>query len=277
MLDGVKAHPAFAERYRLVCEALSAEPHVEMARDPAYVNQNRVSSLLTVLVSSLSYDLYCGPEPRALAGYSVGQWTALHVAKMLSFEELVRLVARRAQLMDECFSEIGGAMMAVIGVARGKLEELAREADVLITNYNCAGQYTLGGSVAAIDLAMESVQRLEPLKVVRLPVSGAWHSPLLQRAAERFREHVHPFCDRPRRLPVADNVSGGFLPDDPKELEDRLCLHLSSPVRWEDDVKTLVAAGCKELVELGFGSVLSRFGPFIDRSVKHRAFYAGAA
>jgi [acyl-carrier-protein] S-malonyltransferase len=277
MLDGVKGHAAFADRYRLVCDALGADPLAEIARDPSYVNRNRVSSLLTVLASSLSLDLYSGPPAKALAGYSVGQWTALYAAGALSFEELVQLVARRAQLMDECFAETPGAMMAVIGVARAKVEEFAREAEIVITNYNCAGQYTLGGTVAAIDAAMESVNKLEPLKVVRLSVSGAWHSPLLLRAAERFREQVGPFCSRPRKIPVADNASGGWLPDDPRLLEDRLCEHLCSPVRWDENIKALVAAGCNELVEIGFGSVLSRFGPFIDRSVKHRAFYASPA
>jgi [acyl-carrier-protein] S-malonyltransferase len=281
MLDGVRASPSFGERYGLICDALDADP---LARDPASIDRNAVSSLLTVLTSSLSLELLrrdVSEEPIAVAGYSVGQWTALHAAGRIDFATLVRIVKRRAELMDACFETRPGAMLAVIGLAESVVAS-AIEAirvthpELWISNVNCVGQYSIAGTVDAIDEAERQIAVLSPKKLARIPVSGAWHCPLLRPAADAFRDVLREVAITAPAIPVIDNVTGAFLPRDPAALTEQLCRHLDHPVLWAAGVKTLVAAGATEIVEVGFGNTLTKFGFFVDRSVKHSTFYNGS-
>lgn len=282
MLDGVRGLPQFAARYELVATTLGSSPLDEIAAGNAeYLNQNRVTALLTLLVSSLSLDLFhekTGRRADFVAGYSVGQWTALHAAGALSFEQLVAVVAKRSALMDQCFASVPGAMLAVIGLRAEALEELcARLRDgghqVWVSNYNCVGQYTLAGTAAAITAAESAVAELKPRKAARVPVSGAWHSPLLADANAGFHAHLASVALAPTRVPVVDNVSGDVLPSERAALDLRLAQHLDHPVLWEKGIKTLLERGARRFVEIGYGNVLTKFGFFIDRSVEHQAFY----
>jgi [acyl-carrier-protein] S-malonyltransferase len=282
MLDGVRGLPAFRERYELVASTLGSSPLDEIATgNAAYLNQNRVTALLTLLVSSLSLDLYqekTGSRADLVAGYSVGQWTALYAAGALSFDELVAVVARRSALMDECFVDTPGAMLAVIGLRSEALEELcARLRDdshpVWVSNYNCVGQYTLAGTATAIAAAEAAVAELKPRKAARVPVSGAWHSPLLEAAHAHFKAYLADVPLAPARVPVIDNVTGDVLPSDRPPLDTQLARHLDHPVLWEKGIKTLLERGARRFVEIGYGNVLTKFGFFIDRSVEHQAFY----
>ncbi len=283
MLDGVRGLPEFAARYALVCEALGESPLESIAADPTYLNQNRVTALLTLLASSLSLDLFherTGGRADFVAGYSVGQWTALYASGALPFERLVAVVAKRSALMDECFAEIAGAMLAVIGLKADALEDLtarlrADGRQVWVSNYNCVGQYTLAGTADAIAAAEAAVAELKPRKAARVPVSGAWHSPLLAAANAGFHAYLGSVPLEPARVPVVDNVTGEWLPDDRAGLDLRLAQHLDHPVLWETGIKTLLARGARRFVEIGYGNVLTKFDFFIDRSVEHQAFYVG--
>jgi [acyl-carrier-protein] S-malonyltransferase len=282
MLEGVRGLPGFNARYALVAEALGGSPLDEIAAGHAdYLNQNRVTALLTLLVSSLSLDLFheqTGGRADFVAGYSVGQWTALYAAGALSFERLVAVVAKRSALMDQCFAETPGAMLAVIGLKAEALEALcARLRDesqrVWVSNYNCVGQYTLAGTADAIVAAEAAVAELKPRKVARVPVSGAWHSPLLAEANAGFHAYLATVPLEPAMVPVVDNVTGALLPTERIALDLQLARHLDHPVRWEQGIKTLLAEGVRRFVEIGYGNVLTKFGLFIDRSVDHHAFY----
>lgn len=281
MLDGVKGLPGFAERYALVSDALGSAPLDAIADDPDYLNQNRVTALLTLLASSLSLDRYhetTGRRADFVAGYSVGQWTALYAAGALSFERLVAVVAKRSALMDACFVETAGAMLAVIGlkadVLEGLCERLRGEGhQVWVSNYNCVGQYTLAGTASAIAAAEAAVAELKPRKAARVPVSGAWHSPLLATANAGFHAYLASVALEPPSVPVVDNVTGDVLPADRTTLDLRLADHLDHPVLWEQGIKTLLGRGARRFVEIGYGNVLTKFGFFIDRSVEHQAYY----
>lgn len=286
MFAGVRDKPTFADRYDLICELTKSDVLRDLDRgDREILNQNLFSSLMTVLVSSVSLDLWLeeqGTEPRAVAGYSVGQWSAMYAAGMIEFAPLAALLVERARLMDECVARAPGAMCAVIGLRESVVGETLAELRaqghaVFIANYNCVGQYSIAGTRSAVELAEARLLALRPKKLVRVPVSGAWHCPLLADAADRFALRLASIGLLPARRPVVDNVTGGWLPTDERELRATLARHLSHPVLWDRGIKTMIAAGVTRFVELGYGSSLSKFGFFIDRNTEFGAFHAGSA
>jgi [acyl-carrier-protein] S-malonyltransferase len=282
MLEGVKHLACFSQRYELVCDLLESHPLQEIEQgNQAYINQNLVSSVLTLLVSSLLLDRYkesCGVQPAFLAGYSVGQWLALYAAGVVSYERLLEIVKARAMVMDGCFQEKKGKMLAVIGLPASTLKQLCQELEtggqtLSISNYNCAGQFSLAGTAEAVAVAYDRIQGMKPKKVVLLPVSGAWHCSLLAEAADAFRAYLQDIPLNKPELPVINNVTGDFLPASEAALKEQLALHLSSAVQWEKGIKTLIAHGSTEFVEVGYGNTLTKFGLFIDRSVQYKSFY----
>jgi [acyl-carrier-protein] S-malonyltransferase len=143
---------------------------------------------------------------------------------------------------------------------------------VWVSNYNCVGQYTLAGTADAVAAAERALAELKPRKMARVPVSGAWHSPLLAEAHARFHAYLAAVPLAPPAVPVVDNVTGAWLPTERTALDRHLARHLDHPVLWEQGIKTLLAKGARRFVEIGYGNVLTKFGFFIDRSVEHQAF-----
>jgi [acyl-carrier-protein] S-malonyltransferase len=280
MLEAVKHLKQFSQRYEVVCDLLGSSPLQELKKgNSPYINQNLVSSTLTLLVSSLLLDRYKAapwPSPTFLAGYSVGQWLALYAAKVISYEKLMEIVKSRAGLMDSCFEEQKGGMLAVIGLSeetlKGLCQVLEAEGQTLtISNYNCAGQFSLAGTAEAVAAAYERIQRLKPKKVVHLPVSGAWHCSLLAKASSAFKAYLQDIPFNKPELPIIDNVTGDFLPTTELEMKEQLALHLSSAVQWAKGIKTIIAHGGNQFIEVGYGNTLTKFGFFIDRSVQYHS------
>lgn len=280
MLDSYSKMRDFGEPYEAVCKSLGFSPLDAIERDASVVNTNSVSSLLTVLASRLAYLRFLESgerEPDFVSGYSVGQFTALHAAGCLDFEELVALVKARAELMDSCFSEEAGSMMSIIGVTPESVDNLVaalgEEGEkIWVSNYNCYGQYSLAGTKSAIKKALVLGDKLEPKRLLELPVGGAWHCPLLDRCLESFTQLLDRFEWRKPNIPVVDNVTGGFLPEEQPALKSQLVKHLTHPVKWEAGIATLIRNGCTRVVEVGHGNVLTRFGFFIDRSARYEAY-----
>ncbi len=275
--------PHFVRLYPAVVAATGRDLLGELAsRGPEILRENAVASAVTVLTSAVELARLAdrlGPDGAAgavaVAGYSVGQWSAMVAAGMLSFEDALAVVVRRAALMDDSEAVRDGAMLAVIGLGTDAVEGVCAELrasglQVEISNYNCLGQLTLAGTRAAIAEAEARLTALKPRKLAPVPVAGAWHSVLLAGAAERFRAHLDGVALAAPRVPVADNVSGGLLPTDPALLRDALAAHVRSPVRWEACVRTLIAeTGATTFAEVGHGDMLSKFGFFIDRGRRH--------
>lgn len=279
MLDGLKDAPAFADRYGQVVTRLGVDP-LRSPDDLALINSNKVSSLLTVLASSLSLDVLRAQniQPAYVAGYSVGQWTAMYAAGCLSFQTLVDVVYARASFMDECFVNRRGGMVAVIGLPLQVVEDICKDvresgAFLTVSNFNCVGQYSLAGEMEALERAMAKLEGLNAKKVQKLPVSGAWHCDLLSEASERFLQYLQSIDLSPPLVPVCDNVSGEALPSDPVALKRELARQVSVPVQWEKCIQHLCTSGCTEFIEVGYGNVLTKFGFFINRKVTHKAFY----
>jgi [acyl-carrier-protein] S-malonyltransferase len=282
MVDGIRHLGEFRDRYQLVCEHAGLDILQAVGNgDQEILNRNLCSSLMTLLVSTVSLDLFrerAQTKVDFLAGYSVGQWTAIYAAKMLAFEQLVEIVVERARLMDKCIESNPSAMSAVIGLSRDVLEAQLAELradghEIYVSNYNCLGQHSVSGTLSAIHHAEERLSKLKPKKLLRLPVSGAWHCPILKQAEHEFLIYLSTIQFQPRRLPIVDNTTGNWLPDDEGQLRTRLAAHLSESVRWEESIKMLIGKGCTQFVEIGFGNMLSKFGFFIDRGVKFGSYY----
>lgn len=281
MLDGVKNHPSFASLYSVVCDVLRCNPLERMSNgELELINENAISSLLTVLASVISYQEWLNenPAPVAVAGYSIGQWTAFYASGSISYEELIGIASYRAYLMDQCCLETPGAMMAVIGVGETELETYcesirAKGFDLVISNYNCFGQYSLAGKPDAIEFALSEIASLKPKKAVRIPTSGAWHCHLMEPARKSLFEKLQEINFAPSSIPCIGNVDGKFLSNERDVLLMQLADQVCQPVMWEAGVKTLIEFGANPLVEIGYGKTLTKFDFFIDRSVDHLSYY----
>jgi len=281
MLDPFREAPRFVSHYTAVCHLLNEDPLREAQRHPESLNRNAVSSLLTVLAGVLALELLRerSPEltPAAAGGYSVGQWTALHAAGALSAEEVFRIVHHRAGIMDRCIEAAGpGGMMAVIGVkfqdVLSVCEQAAAENLLLqITNDNAPGQVTVGGTEQGLLYAEERLRAMSPKRLQRVPTAGAWHSSLLEPAAPKLAEYLAGVVMHPMQVPVIDNTTGDWLPPGGASLRASLARQVASPVLWQQGVRTMASFGIKNFVETGYGEVLTKFGFFIDRSVRHIA------
>jgi [acyl-carrier-protein] S-malonyltransferase len=204
-----------------------------------------ISAILTDLLHAQ------GQQPIVMAGHSLGEYAALYAAGTLDFRAGLKLVQRRAELMDEAS---GGKMVAVMGFNRDALEAaVSTTADVVLANDNHADQIVISGSPTAVDALLGSitVKRAVPLKV-----SGAFHSPLMAQAAHEFGEVLQSICFRDAQVPVIANVDPTPA-SDAETLQARLMRQMTGPVRWREICLTLHEMGVEEVVEVGPGKVLT--------------------
>jgi malonyl CoA-acyl carrier protein transacylase len=192
-------------------------------------------------------------EPDLMAGHSLGEISALVAADALGPEDGLRLVAARGRLMQEAAEETGdGGMLAVRARDRAPVERIAAEADVSIANDNAPDQLVLSGSLAALDEA-ERLLREEKVRAKRLPVAGAFHSPLMEPAVEPFRQLVERTEVRASRVPVLSCVTAAPFQD----VREQLVQAITHPVRWTDVMAALRELGATSYVETGPGRVLT--------------------
>ncbi|MBN2188434.1 MAG: ACP S-malonyltransferase [Chitinispirillaceae bacterium] len=199
-----------------------------------------------------------GIAPAVTAGHSLGEYCALYAAGVITFEDGLRLVARRGEIMAAAGMRRPGAMAAVIGLDKtriGGVLEAVRSGIVVTANENTPEQTVISGEKAAVDEACEKLTTAGAKKVVVLAVSGAFHSPLMQEAADAMAAVLAPVVFRAPKCPVIANVTAR-PENDPALLKQLLVKQLLSPVRWVNSMEALAAAGCDVCVEAGPGSVL---------------------
>jgi [acyl-carrier-protein] S-malonyltransferase len=192
-----------------------------------------------------------GHQPTVMAGHSLGEYAALYAAGTLDFRAGLKLVQRRAELMDEAS---GGKMVAVMGFDRSAIDAaVAAMPDVVLANDNHADQIVISGSPTAVDalLAGVKVKRTVPLKV-----SGAFHSPLMAQAAQEFGEVLQSVLFRDAQVPVIANVEPTPATD-AATLQERLMKQMTGPVRWREICLALKDMGIEEVIEVGPGKVLT--------------------
>ena len=220
------------------------------------LKQTKVTQPAVFLHSVISA-LVLGVEPEMVAGHSLGEFSALVVAKVLSFEDGLRLVAARAMAMQKACELNPSVMAAVLGLPDEKVEEVCAQIDgvVVPANYNCPGQLVISGANEAIDAACEKMKEACAKRAMKLPVGGAFHSPLMEparvelEAAIRATTYNKPIC------PVYQNVDAKPYTD-PEELKRNSIAQLTGPVRWTQTVQNMVADGASSFRELGPGTVL---------------------
>ena len=198
-----------------------------------------------------------GVEPAAVAGHSLGEFSALVVAGALSFEEGLRLVAKRAMAMQRACEMEQGTMAAVIRLSDEVIEQVCEGIDgvVVAANYNCPGQLVISGAVNAVNEACVKLKEAGARRALVLPVGGAFHSPLMEPARKELAEAIEvaefnePIC------PIYQNVDAKPHTS-PKEIKQNLIEQLTAPVRWTQIVENMAADGFDNYVELGPGAVL---------------------
>lgn len=207
--------------------------------------------------------------PDMTAGHSLGEFSAMVAAGALSFESALKLVSARAQAMQKACEMEPSTMAAVLALPDEKVEEICSEVPgcVAVANYNCPGQVVISGSVAAIDAACEKMLAAGAKRAMKLKVGGAFHSPLMEPARVELAEAIENTEFMQPRCPIYQNVDAKPHTD-PAEIKANLIKQLTSPVRWTQSVKQMIADGATEFVELGPGKVLQGLIRKIDRNVE---------
>jgi len=219
--------------------------------------------------------------PAYVAGHSMGEFSALVAADALSFEDGLRLVRERGRLMKQAGERSPGGMAAVLGLEREQVEVICaavREQTsagsvessgeyVGIANDNCPGQLVISGTVDALERALELAEQRGARRLIRLAVSIAAHSPLMAEAATEFRRLLDATPFQKPAIPLVANATAGPLTD-PDGIRDALGRQLTSPVRWSESVRWMIAQGVTRFVEVGPKEVLTGLLRRIDRTVE---------
>jgi len=214
----------------------------------------------------------------AAAGLSLGEFTALHMAEAFDFETGLKLVRLRGQAMQAAAEATASGMVALIGADASTAEDLCRRAVARVgprqrvlaaANFNCPGQVVISGTAAACAAAIDLAARQEGLQAVPLAVAGAFHSPLMQPAADRLAEALDQATWAAPAVPVLSNVTGQPHDSDIDAIKRRLVEQVTQPVRWEADMRWIIEhLPSADYAELAPGKVLAGLMRRIDRSVK---------
>jgi [acyl-carrier-protein] S-malonyltransferase len=269
---------ALAERYPAAREAFETADRVlgcalsricwEGPEEELRKTSNAQPALLVHSVAALRLLESAGLRPAAVAGHSLGEYSACVAAGSLDFEDAVVLVRRRGELMLEAGIERPGAMAALLGLERSAVEAVCREAApagvVVPANLNAPGQVVLSGEVAAVERACELAKARGARRAIRLEVSGAFHSPLMESAAAGLSEALDRTTLRDARCPIVTNVSAAPITR-AGDIRDTLKRQLLAAVRWEDSMRRLLEDGVDGMVEIGAGRVLRGLLRALDR------------
>lgn len=208
--------------------------------------------------------------PDAVAGHSLGEFSALVANKCLSFEDGLSLVFQRAMAMQEACEATAGTMAAILGLEDHIVEDVCKNIDevVVAANYNCPGQLVISGSIAGIQMAVEQLSAAGAKRALVLEVGGAFHSPLMEPAKEKLAKAIESTTFNTPICPVYQNVDA--KPEvDPEIIKRNLIAQLTGAVRWTQSVENMLADGIKTFIEVGgTGKVLTGLVKKVDRTVE---------
>lgn len=223
------------------------------------LKQTKVTQPAVFLHSVMSAALIEDFAPDMVAGHSLGEISALVANKTLSYEDALRLVSVRALAMQKACELVPSTMAAVLNYeSEAQIEAICAEIKdevVVAANYNAPGQLVISGSVKGIDEAMEKIKAAGIRKVIKLPVGGAFHSPLMEPARKELAEAINSTIFNTPVCAVYQNVSAK-AEREPDTIKENLIAQLTSPVRWTQSVKQMVTDGATEFIEVGPGTVL---------------------
>lgn len=218
------------------------------------------------VAAALSNDAFA---PDMVAGHSLGEFSALVANKALSFDDGLRLVAKRAEAMQRACEQNPSSMAAILGLDDKIVEEVCASIDevVIAANYNCPGQLVISGSIKGIEVACEKLKAAGAKRALPLPVGGAFHSPLMEPAREELEEAIQKTDFREPVCPVYQNVNARPSTD-VQAIKENLIAQLTAPVLWTQTIQNMVKNGATAFIECGPGKVLQGLVKKIAPSVE---------
>lgn len=209
-------------------------------------------------------------KPDMVAGHSLGEISALVASKCLNFEDGLKLVNSRAKAMQKACEANPSTMAAILGLDDQLVEEVCKNIDgiVVAANYNCPGQLVISGENQAIEKACEKLSEAGARRALKLPVGGAFHSPLMEPAKMELKEAIDNTNFNTPICPIYQNVDAKSVTD-PKQIKENLIAQLTAPVRWTQIMQNMISdAGEIEVIEVGPGKVLQGLFKKVDRSIQ---------
>lgn len=208
-------------------------------------------------------------QPEMVAGHSLGEISALVAADVLSFEDGLRLVSKRASAMQKACEIMPSTMAAVLGLEDQIVEQICEAVDgvVVAANYNCPGQLVISGEISAIEKACELLTEKGARRALVLPVGGAFHSPMMEPAREELATAIKETNFNEPTCPVYQNVPA-IAVTTATEIKENLMKQLTAPVKWTQSIQSMIADGATQFIEVGPGKVLQGLIRKIDRSVE---------
>ncbi|CAM3401622.1 ACP S-malonyltransferase [Elizabethkingia occulta] len=204
-----------------------------------------------------------------VAGHSLGEFSALVANGVLSFEDGLRLVSKRALAMQAACDANPSSMAAILGLDDDKVEEICASVEGIVVpaNYNCPGQLVISGETQAVEEAMAKLKEAGAKRALLLPVNGAFHSPLMQPAQEELAEAINTTKFNKPIIPVYQNITTTAV-SDPEEIKQNLIKQLTGPVKWTQSVRNMIKDGATNFVEVGPGKTLQGLIKKIDSAVE---------
>ncbi len=260
-----QANAALFEQYFRQSERAAGQPIADLCLEGPLeaLSQTHIAqpALFTYSLALAEYARSLGLVADMVAGHSLGEYTAAVAAGAIPFHEGLALVCERGRLMKQQQDSRPGAMAAVLGLAKEALEPLCQEISqrelVLVTNWNAPGQLVVSGTESGVQQLIEAVRAAGEGKAIRLPVRGAFHSPLMENVQTAMDRLTRDLRWRDAARPLVGNVAGDVLTRG-EEIRRELVEQITSPVQWVLCVEQLVLRGCDTLIELGSGQVLTK-------------------
>ena len=238
-------------------EELNKSNHAQLG---IFVASAAAFRALKIKKPDLEYDL--------LAGHSLGEWTALYVSGVVGFDDTIKILKARGEAMQAACEENPGAMLAVMGIDGNVLVQIANEAGCFVANFNSLAQTVLSGTATSIDKAEELVKSAGAKRAIRLPVAGAFHSPLMQPAADTMAAFLDTVGFAEEKIPVLSNVTA--QPHGNASVKDDMVKQITSSVQWVSLIQWMASNGVEEIIECGPGRVLAGLIKRIDKTVAVR-------
>lgn len=234
------------------------------------LRQTRVTQPAVFIHSVVASRVMTIQQPDMVAGHSLGEYSALVACEALRYEDALLLVSKRAEAMQKACDKQPSTMAAVLGLKDEQVSDICQRVQghiVIAANFNCPGQVVISGTIEGVEQACAQLKAAGAKRAIRLPVGGAFHSPLMQPAAEELKDAILSVEFHTPVCPVYQNVNA-YPQTDPEQIRQNLMLQLTAPVCWTQTVKNMILDGATEFYEFGPGDVLKGLIRKIDPNVQ---------
>ncbi len=233
------------------------------------LKQTNVTQPAVFIHSTILAHVISDFNPKMVAGHSFGEFSALVAANTLSFEDGLKLVRKRAQLMHVACQEHDSTMAAIIGLQAEIIDKVCQETNgvVVPANYNSPGQVVISGDYKAVEEACKTLSEKGAKRALILPVAGAFHSPLMSSAEQELKETINEIEFKKPICPIYQNVCANPVLIE-NEIKQNLIKQLTAPVKWQQTIEQMITEGATEFLEVGPGNVLTGLNRRINRNVE---------